>query len=237
MDRLSDRLVGAHELLDGPLDDPAALAANLRDLERINRWFGGVSLSRRAVRALAAGRTDVTLVDVGTGAADIPLALLRDGVAKVVAVDSRPEVRTAAVSIDPRLATTDRLAYEIHDGRALPYPDASFDIGHVSMVLHHLERPDAVAMLVELARVTRAGVVVNDLERGRLGLLGAGVLTRTIARAAYTRHDAPLSVRRAWRRREVEALLQEAGLRPVARFHAVARHRYAIAAMPPERAG
>ena len=83
-----DRLTDAVELLDGPLDDPAALAANLRDLRRINRWLGGVELSAAAIEALAAHRAEVSLVDVGTGGADIPLAfaaaallagLLREG--------------------------------------------------------------------------------------------------------------------------------------------------------------
>src|ERR1700687_474619 len=70
------RLDDAVELLDGPLDDPVALAGNLRDLRRINRWLGGAALSSAAIQALAAHRAEMTLLDVGTGGADIPLALL-----------------------------------------------------------------------------------------------------------------------------------------------------------------
>src|SRR3954452_12000346 len=70
------RQTDAVEVLDGPLDDPAALAGNLRDLRRINRWSGGVRLSADAIEALAAHREDVSLLDVGTGGADIPVALL-----------------------------------------------------------------------------------------------------------------------------------------------------------------
>ena len=47
------RLTDALELLDGPLDDPATLAGNLRDLGRVNRWLGGVDLS--ATRDRCAG--------------------------------------------------------------------------------------------------------------------------------------------------------------------------------------
>jgi ubiquinone/menaquinone biosynthesis C-methylase UbiE len=226
-----ERHVHAHELLDGPLDDPAALAANLRDLRRINRWFGGVALSRRAVRALAGGRRDLSLIDVGAGAADIPLALVGRDVGRAIAVDHRPEVRAMALAIEPALARDTVVTYEVHDGRSLPYPDRAFDLAHTSLVLHHFDGPDAVALLEELRRIARVGVIVNDLERSRLGLLGARVLTRTVARAAYTRHDGPLSVRRAWRRTEAEALLHAAGLRPVARFRGLAAHRYAIAAV------
>ena len=43
------------------------------------------------------------------------------------------------------------------------------------MVVHHLEPADAVALLREMARVARLGVVVNDLVRGRLYWAGAWV--------------------------------------------------------------
>ena len=46
-----DRLADAVELLDGPLDDQATLAGNLRDLARVNRWLGGASLSGPAIDA------------------------------------------------------------------------------------------------------------------------------------------------------------------------------------------
>ena len=71
-----DRRIDAVELLDGPLDDPATLVGNLRDLRRINRWLGGVRLSADAIDALAAHREQLTVLDVGTGGADIPVALL-----------------------------------------------------------------------------------------------------------------------------------------------------------------
>jgi SAM-dependent methyltransferase len=236
MDRLTDGI----EHLDGPLDDPAALEANLRDLRWFNRHLGGIDLSDRAIERLAAGRTAVTLLDVGTGAADIPLALLdraafRPQQLQVVAVDSRPEIRAAALRVEPRLARDRGLTYEVHDGRSLPYPDGSFDVAHVSMVVHHFEPRDAVALLRELGRVARLGVVVNELDRTRHGLLGARLLTRTITRGTYTRDDGPLSVRRSYRPTEMEALLIAAGHRPTVRIRNRLLSRYAIVAVPSKR--
>jgi hypothetical protein len=56
----------ASERLDGPLLDAAVLRGNLRDLERVNRWLGGTTLSRRAIERLAGDRPAVELLDVGT---------------------------------------------------------------------------------------------------------------------------------------------------------------------------
>lgn len=227
-----ERLTEAHELLDGPLD-AETLAGNLRDLIRINRWLGGVSLSRRAVLALLRGRQgDVELLDVGTGAADIPDALIgslgRPGRwLRVTGVDTRQEILGAARRRSRAGPATLRL--ERVDGDRLPYPDGSFDIAHCSLVLHHAEQDGAERLLQEMARVSRIGVVINDLERSRRAWLGAWLLTRVVTRNAYTRHDAPLSVRRAYLPAEVAQIAARVGLVEAARFRDLLRHRYAIA--------
>ena len=237
------RCTDAVELLDGPLDDPVALTGNLRDLRRINRYLGGVDLSAAAIDALAAHLGAVTLLDVGTGGADIPLALIeraraRDRRLVVVALDSRPEVLAAAVLATPALATEAGLELHVGDGRRLPYADRSFDVAHASLLLHHLTPDEATAVLAEMARVARLGVVVNDLDRGRLGLVGAWLIGHLLTGNRYTRHDSILSVRRSYHPAEVAAMLRSAGLTPVRTVRGAFHQRYAIAAVPtPEPAG
>jgi len=227
-----DRLTGVAELLDGPLDDPAALDANLRDLARINRLTGGTRLSVQAVAALG----DVTsILDVGTGAADIPMTLLARARAagrtlSITATDSRPEILAAARRVRPAVGRTVGLELAVADGRGLPYPDGAFDVAHASMVVHHLAPDEVVAFLHELRRVARAGIVVNDLVRGRLAWLGGWLLVRALGAGRYARHDGPLSVRRAYSRPELLELVAAAGLVPIATFGGVAGHRIAVAA-------
>jgi ubiquinone/menaquinone biosynthesis C-methylase UbiE len=232
-----DRRTDAAELLDGRLDDPRALAGNLRDLRRINRWLGGVALSASAIDALAAHRPELSLLDVGTGGADIPVAFLERSAARgrrwsIVALDSRPEILAAAVLARPGLATLDGLDLHVGDGLSLPYPDRSFDVAHCSLVAHHATPDEAIALFREMARVSRLGVVVNDLDRRRLGWIGAWLLGHLLTGNRYTRHDAPLSVRRAYRIDELAALLRVAGLSPVRSIRGSFGQRYAIAAVP-----
>jgi ubiquinone/menaquinone biosynthesis C-methylase UbiE len=237
-----DRLTNAEELLDGPLDDPAALAGNLRDLRRLNRALGGVRISRLAIdRLLSAAPTHLddtttSILDVGTGGADIPVALLADARRRgrqleVVATDVRPEVLDAARVARPALAHVPGLALDVADGRSLPHPDRSFDIAHASLVVHHFTPDDAVALLAEMARVARLGIVINDLDRRRRHWLGAWLVGHLLTANRYTRRDAPLSVRRAYTPREMLDLLARAGLRPVGQFGGFVGHRYAIAAI------
>ena len=235
----------AREYLDEATLEPGTLEGNLRDLRRINRVFGGSSLSLQALRALVSGaaaqspgRDDVDklrVLDVGTGAADIPLAMVRaHGPWRsigVTAVDSRPEVLDAARRCTPALNESADVVLRVADGRSLPFGDGEFDVAHASLVLHHLEPGDARQFVCELARVARVGVIVNDLTRGAVHWLGAWLVVHALSRNRFTRHDGPLSVRRAYTAREARGLLAEAGLVPIHEGRAFAGHRWTLAAV------
>jgi ubiquinone/menaquinone biosynthesis C-methylase UbiE len=230
-----DRLTGIEERLDGSLKDQRALVGNLRDLARVNRRLGGVRLTAAAIETLAPGRAGISVLDVGTGGADIPLALIERGRAQgrlvsVTGIDSRPEVLAAAALADPRVTATRELTLQVVDGRSLPYLDGAFDVVHASLLVHHLEPADARALLAEMGRVARRGVVVNDLVRGWRWWVGAWLLSHLLTRNPFTRHDAPLSVRRAYTVAELTALLAAAGLRVERRFDGVLGHRVALVA-------
>ena len=235
------RLANARELLDGDLAEPLVLDGNLRDLRRVNRQFGGARLSVHGVRALVIGcgkadRGALRVLDVGAGSCDIPLALIAaEGPWRsvhVTATDSRPEVLAAARRIEPALAARAEIELLVADGRSLPFADDAFDVAHASLVLHHLDPGDALALLRELARVARLGIVVNDLQRGVVNWLGAWLVLHALTRNRFTLHDGPLSVRRAYTRAEMRNLLATAGLRPIEELAAFAGHRWAIAAVP-----
>jgi ubiquinone/menaquinone biosynthesis C-methylase UbiE len=231
-----DRVIDVPELLDGPLDEQPVLVANLRDLARLNRLTGGTRLSQLAIAALETGGEPIgTVLDVGTGAADIPMTVLAAAARAgrpltVTASDSRPEILEAARLARPAIARAGGLELALADGRGLPWPDGSFDVAHASLVLHHLEPDEVVTFLRELRRVARVGIVVNDLLRGRWRWIGAELLVHLVATSRYTRHDGPLSVRRSYTRAELLELVRAAGLEPVATFAGFAGHRLAIAA-------
>jgi ubiquinone/menaquinone biosynthesis C-methylase UbiE len=228
-----ERTEGVSELLDGPLDADL-LVGNLRDLQRVNRWLGGSDLSWQAVQHVTRGLPDadaVSLLDVGTGAGDIPVALLGRARAEgrrleVKATDVRAEILAA---VERRLVVQEpTISLALVTAGRIDEPDSSFDVVHASLVLHHLELPEARQMLAEMARVARLAVIVNDLDRGRRWWLGAWLLSRVATGNPYTRNDAPLSVRRAYRPAEITALASHAGLREVARFRSFPAYRYAI---------
>lgn len=218
--------------MDLPDQDPDDLATSLADLRRVNRWLGGtrVVMSHLAPMVRRLGRP-CRVLDVATGAADIPLAVTawasREGrEVQVVASDLHPvtlESARRATAREPAISVAEA------DALALPFGDGAFDFALCSTALHHFDRrADAVRVLRELDRVARHGVVVNDLARSRLALAGARLLAATVWRGhPLTRHDGPLSVRRAFTAAELWELAREAGI-DTARVHAHLPFRVAL---------
>jgi len=201
------------ELLDQPARDYNALADNLHDLRELDRYLGGTALTWRAVwpllRELPRG-AQATLLDVATGGADGP----RDLVAR-----ARRHGYNLRPFASDRLADVLRLARAAgaqfpliqHDALAIPLPDRAIDFVTCSLALHHFDPPAAVALLREMHRVARRGVIVNDLCRSWPAYWGAQLLALGPWHA-YARHDGPLSVLRAYTIGEARALVARAGL-------------------------
>ena len=208
MASLSTRALG-HELLDGERLDPRELRINLREMARLNRLPGGTADSVRATISLLDGRTDATVLDVGTGSGDFVRRLVRERPLRVLACDLRPEVMAIA---SRNLAGLDNVEVIRADARSLPFDDGAVEVTHASLLLHHLDPPDAVAALREMRRVAHEGIVINDLRRGRLAFAATAASVLALSRGRYTRHDGVLSARRAYSLPELDRLAASAGL-------------------------
>ena len=97
------------------------------------------------------------------------------------------------------------------DARQLPLRTKQADLVFCSLALHHFSEEDALAVLREMARVGRIGAACVDLVRSRLAALGIWLLTTFIVRDPMIRHDARLSIRRAFTTEEMKTLAQRAG--------------------------
>lgn len=208
----------ARERLDEPGQDPAVLERSLEHVAGVNRFLGGRRALLDAVASAAADSRELRVLDLGTGSADLARALVDWG------RRSRRRVTVTATDVHDamlgfarsRCAAYPEIDLERADARALAFDDDSFDVVTASMMLHHLEDEDALVALREMARVCRDAVIVNELERCVPGYLGALSLALTVwSRNPITRHDGPLSVRRAYTPQELDALMRRAGLRQV----------------------
>lgn len=210
------RLEHASELLDSPRHDPIELEHSLAQVADVNRFLGGTRALLHTLRPwLGPGAGELSVLDVGTGSADLPRAIARHvtragHAVRITAVDAHPQVVEIARR---RCLAEPAIRLVLAHALELPFADGSHDLVLLSLVLHHLEGDDQRAALREAARVARRAVVVGELRRSRPALAGARLLAATAWRGnRLTRHDGPLSVLRAFTVAELAALGAEAGL-------------------------
>ena len=148
------------ELLDGDEIAPAELRRNLRDMAMLNRLAGGIGASLRAVGSLLNGEASLPVLDVGAGSGDFARALVRRRDVRVVVADTRADVLDVARRGSRGVRG---LEFVEADARELPLSDDSISVAHASLLMHHLDPPDATRALGEMGRVAAHGVVINDL--------------------------------------------------------------------------
>ncbi|HEV8309322.1 MAG TPA: methyltransferase domain-containing protein [Methylomirabilota bacterium] len=219
---MMQRAEGVLEHLDRPVAS-ADRDASLADIDRLNTWFGGYALTLGAIQRVASGVPAwrrLVVVDVGGGRGDFARWLIRhagrlERRIHIVVVDRDPDFLAAATRRPHPDVSLVRA-----DATALPFRQDGADVITMSLTLHHLEPDAAVTSLGEMRRAARLDVIVNDLLRTRLSLLLVWVATRLVGRHPFSRHDGPLSVRRAYSPEELRTLAEKAGI------HAVRVERY-----------
>ncbi len=203
------------ELMDDPTLNAADHRQALGGLRRINRWTRNANLFWKPIKELAARSPGKPLrvLDIATGAADVPIAIVqradREGVElDVSACDvSGRAIEFAAAARDRagvplRLATRDVLTAAIDD---------DYDVVMCSQFLHHLTDSQAEFVLQKMAEWARRRVVVVDLIRSRLNWLQVAFATRTLSRSQVVHFDGPQSIRAAFTLAEISTMAHQAG--------------------------
>ena len=210
------RLAPGTELLDDPAADPVAVRRSLGNIARANRLFGGTAAVLWGIERILtdphAPRTThhaLSLLDIGTGAGDIPEAARRWAAARGI------ELRTLGLErLRPaaQLARSAELPVILGCAGALPIRTGGVDLVVISQVLHHLDTAEAEHLLRDAARIARVGVVVADLRRSRTAAALFGVASRALGFDVHTREDGITSVGRGYHRSELERLCTTAGV-------------------------
>ncbi len=200
------------EMMDRPQPVTPELVADLANLESLNAWFGGHGIIRRFLRCWLRPGRKYRLLDLATGGGDIPRVIVRWArqrgiVVEIDAVDNH----SATLEIARRQSVQfPEIRFIQADVRSFEDP-LTYDIVCCSLALHHFSEEDAARILRQARELSHDRVLVADLERQGLAWFGVWLLTSTIFTAEMTKHDARLSVKRAFSYSELRELAQVAG--------------------------
>lgn len=200
---------------------PEEARANLADLVRINRRFGGHTVIRKMLARVAEKGDEFTLLDVGAASGDTarligelyPAATVTSVDHNLVNLEAAPRPKVIANAFE------------------LPFPAESFDYVMCSLLLHHFRDDVVVALLRGFFHVARRALLVSDLERHIVPYWFLPATQPLFGWKYVTVHDGRISVRASFRVAELIELSRRAGIenaegaahRPAFRVALVAR--------------
>lgn len=205
------------EIMDDLACSGEVVHQTLRELEIINRWLGGNKVTLEGIRILLKKRPSwdrVTIADLGCGGGEMLKLIARwakenDLMPELTGIDANPNIIAFAAE---HSKDHPEIAYFAHDVFSGEFKKKEFDIVLATLFTHHFSDLQLIDLLKTLSHQARIGIVINDIHRHWLAYHAIRLLTALFSRSAMVRFDAPLSVLRAFRRRELENLLAEAGI-------------------------
>jgi 2-polyprenyl-3-methyl-5-hydroxy-6-metoxy-1,4-benzoquinol methylase len=214
-DFLARRDDAAVELMDDPDADVEMLERTYDRFRLVNVVVSNErAVYRRWIRPVLSSTETRRVLDVGTGAADVPRALLAwaraDGLRlEVTAIDPDPRALDWAM----RQPAEPGLVLRRASSRELADAGERFAVVMSNHVLHHLDGREFGALLADSERLAADGglAVHADIERTWLGYLGFAVGTlpfeRNLLAGSYIRADGLTSIRRSHTAAELASML------------------------------
>ncbi|KAA9333279.1 methyltransferase domain-containing protein [Hymenobacter busanensis] len=205
------------ELMDDLTLATDALRQNLDELEIINTRLGGYAPVLDALQRLRpafAAESVLRVADIGCGGGDMlrrmaQWARRRGQKLELIGIDANAFMLEYAAA---KSVSYPEISYQQADVFAPAFQAQRFDIVSASLFCHHFSDEELVALLQGWGRQATGYVIINDLHRHWLAYHSIKWLTRLLGGSHLVRHDAPLSVARAFTRADWERLLARAGI-------------------------
>ncbi|MEO1654377.1 MAG: methyltransferase domain-containing protein [Bacteroidota bacterium] len=207
------------ELMDDLALASQDLKKNLDELEIINYWLGGNQVIINALQQLLdqgyfQREKTLRIADIGSGGGDLLRQMAR--------WSRKKNLKVQLIGLDAN-------AFMIHyaQERSRDFPEiqyaqknifdpsfsyADYDLVTASLFCHHFSNQELVEIFRKAYQEAKMGMIINDLHRHPLAYYGIRVLTQLFRGSYLVKHDAPLSVLRAFKRKELISLLNQANI-------------------------
>jgi SAM-dependent methyltransferase len=168
------------------------------------RWFA---------RMMAGAGSPISVLDIGCGGGDMlrqiwKWARKRDLAVELTGIDLNPWSKESAEMVTPRDAP---IRFETANLFSLD-PSRRADFIVSSLFTHHLTDSELIRFIQWMDRHATRGWFINDLHRHSLPYFFIKYAVRLLFSNRMIRHDAPVSVARAFTASEWRHLLKEAGI-------------------------
>lgn len=197
------------EILDQQEVDKKDLFQNLRELDFINTYLGGYSISTNALKKVADKNKHLTLVDIGSGGGDTLKYISKWSKSKnytfeLIGVDLKQACIDYSVTNNPHK----KIKFVCDDYINIKNHFPKIDIIHACLFCHHLSETQIIE-LINFSIKIKSILIINDLERHPFAYYSIKFLTQLFSKSFMVKNDAPLSVLRGFKRKEWEKIISE----------------------------
>jgi ubiquinone/menaquinone biosynthesis C-methylase UbiE len=195
------------------------VSQTLRELEFINKWLGGNAVTLDAVKKVSReiNKKEITLVDLGCGGGDMLRLIYHWGKSNGIkfhlgGIDANPNIIQYAKD---NLTDIPGVSLSTMDIFSNEFKSIHCDIIIGTLFFHHFTKEQLVAFFRQLRSQVREAVIINDIHRHPLAFHSIRLLTKAFSKSFMVINDAPLSVQRAFTKRELQEMFSEAGYKRV----------------------
>lgn len=207
------------ELMDDLNLSNEDLRKNLDELEVINKWLGGNKVVTNALSRVLTKRkpnltNPITIADIGCGGGDI-LREVADwaGQKKIsvnlTGIDANNFMVNYAQQKCNAYKNISVIQENIFDTH---FKTHRYDVIICSLFCHHFTTPELINLLKQLHQQANIAVIINDLHRHPLAYYSIKYITKLFSGSYLVKNDAPISVLRAFKKPEIQNIVEQAGV-------------------------
>jgi 2-polyprenyl-3-methyl-5-hydroxy-6-metoxy-1,4-benzoquinol methylase len=201
------------ELLDKVTIPFPDIAENMRELEYINSHLGGHKITLQGFKILAGNKKEFSICEIGCGGGDNLTALSNYCIKKNIdASFTGIDINAECIEFARKQSDLYRVNYIESDYKRVAFGNNKPDIIFSSLFCHHFTEEELVEMLIWMKRNAIWGFFINDLHRHPLAYHFIKLATRIFSKSYLVKNDAPLSVLRGFKKKEMTDLLNKAGI-------------------------
>lgn len=203
------------EIMDDLNSSGEIIEQTLRELEFINSWLGGNAVTLDAIRKVKhklLSLDTVLIADLGCGGGDMLRLINRWAKqhsisTRLLGIDANPNI----IEYAQRNVKQIGASFQAMDIFSPAFKELKFDVVLGTLFFHHFSSEQLIDFLSQLKRQVSTAIIINDIHRHPLAYHAIALLTRSFSKSSMVINDAPLSVLRAFKKSELEAIVKEAG--------------------------